>query len=285
MGMGNQKEEMKFIVTKEDCYHGVLHSSELNLLSLRIPKSACTYLRDGVFGGPEEIQFNQLKDFDISRPYEIFESLPFADTEYFSQYKKTPMIIFVRDPLERFCSCAGFLMNIHFDPTDNELPKEYIEHMEYNASKFAKYPVLIESIIADKISKSNTLYDLMNNIFGYEDYDGPLADNHLAPQAYWINEIMKVKDNLVFIEVNDFTHDNVAHYISNHIQKPFVTDITRANNSYDRPISMFTKSYLKAKICDVSSNSPLRQSALETYKEDIELYNRLKPEFYRGGEQ
>ena len=278
---------MKFYGCKEDnLYHGVIHSHELNLLSLRIPKSACSYLRRYVFQSHvSEISYDQLKNVDKSRAYEIFESLPFTDTEFFSQLKNTPMIIFVREPLERCCSGIAELINTHFRLPDSEIPEDYFARIEHNTKLYKKYPVLVESLIRDKISKAESIYEMWRLAYGYEGYPEKIRENHLVPQTYWINEIMKVKDNLMFFEVNDFLHDNVMHYISNHTGTIFETEGNRANNSYDKPISLFTKSYVQAKICDESSNSPLRESALEIYQEDIELYNSLKPKFYTLGQK
>lgn len=268
-------------------YHGVIYSSKLNLFFMRIPKSASTYIRGRIFqSSPREVDFSKLKEnvLDDLKSYELLDSLPFTDTKYFSQHKHTPMIIFVRNPLERCCSGVAELFNLHIKMPNTEPPKDYVGHMEHNAKIYKKYPTLIESMITDKISRSNTIFDLWQEAVEYFGYTDTIPENHLVPQSYWISEIMKVKDNLVFFEVNDSLHDNVTHYISDQIGTEFKTSGGRANNSYDKPISMFTNSYLKAKICDSSSNSPLRQSALEIYKEDIELYNSLKSNFYTLGE-
>ena len=292
MGVGNQKEEMKFVSTKENFYHGVIHSSKLNLLSLRIPKSACSYLRKIVFESHlDVVQYDELKDLDITSTYEIFESLHFHNgPDFFSNrlIADTPMIIIVRDPLERCCSGIAEIMNTRFALPGSEAEGGYHDRISKNYKLYMKYPSLVESIIEDKISISNSIYELYNNtevVPTTLPLDHVFNDNHLVPQTHWLSEIMKVKDNIVFFEAGDFLTDNLIHFISNHIEQPFELDRTRANTSYSKPISMFTKSYLKAKICDKASNSPLRQSALEVYHKDIELYNSLKSKFYTLGQE
>lgn len=287
---------MKFVSTKGNFYHGVIHSSKLNLLSLRIPKSACSYLRKNVFKShlntvKNNETYDVSKDLDITSTYEIFESLDFHNgLEFFGNrlIADTPMIIVVREPLERCCSGIAEIMNTRFALPGLRSEGAYNERILKNHKLYMKYPSLIESIIEDKISISNSIYELYNNTHEVPKtlpVDHVFHDNHLVPQTHWLSEIMKVKDNIVFFEVNDFLTDNLIHFISNHIQQPFELDQTRANTSYSKPISMFTKSYLKAKICDKDSNSPLRQSALEVYHEDIELYNSLKPKFYTLGQE
>lgn len=289
--MGNQKEEMKFYGSITDnLYHGVIHSPEFDLLSLRIPKSACSYLRRHVLQSHRQVvTYDELDSADKSKTYEIFESLPFTDTKFFSQFKDTPMIIFVREPLERCCSGVAELMNSFIKLPGAELPSDYFERSTHTTMLYKKYPVIFESMITDKISKADNLYELWRDAYGYNDIPDKIRENHLVPQVYWVSEIMKVKDNIVFFEVNDFLHDNVTHYISNHTGTNFEVepsdDHNRANNSYDKPVALFTKSYLKAKICDEASNSPLRQSALEIYDKDIELYNSLKSKFYTLGQE
>ena len=146
-----------------------------------------------------------------------------------------------------------------------------------------------------KISTESSSASLKDFLISFKLYRGIKhfeGDNHFATQSTWIKPLQQVKENVVYFEVNDYLMDNVNHWMKTHNQRRLSPNmptwqsmISRENSAISNSWQQFIKSQLKAYLMDTKLNHTFRKDAIELYQEDINLYNELRPEFYRAGEK
>jgi len=285
-------------------FHGVVHSEDYRIFSLRIPKSACSTMRKTLsISTQNDVERRDWKNDKIpnTSTYEIYENLSFEESQdFFNQPEivNDPMIIFVRDPLERMCSAMSETLKV-FSPIPGDphntcgqfltLYREKIYHLE---ELYKHRPLAFENQFKEFVTASASLKDFLINFKlgkGIEFFEG---DNHYALQSTWIKPLQQVKENVVYFEVNDYLMDNLNHWMKTHNQRRLGPNNptwqpmnNRENSAITNSWQQFIKSQLKAYLMDSKLNHTFRNDAIELYQEDINLYNELRPEFYRVGEQ
>ena len=290
-----------FRSTAPGVYHGVLHHSSLNILSFRMPKSACSSLR--------KFFHKSLNDFvlrddwendgiDISANYEIFENLKFEDSKKYFDHPgiaDTPLIVFFRDPLERLCSgisefvkVGGYIPGnkVHND-VFKTLYTQYGQKISAQSYLYNLRPSQFEQQLIDRFnSHCDNLYEFYSSlIINHNSKLAYIADNHLTPQSYWLKPVQKVKQDIVYFELDDYLTENFNHYLKSISNTDLGIDPIRENNSRNNSYQLFVKNYIRPMITNPVLNHPFHQQAKEIYKTDLEMYESLKPKFYRAGEQ
>jgi hypothetical protein len=281
-------------------FHGVVHNEEYKVFSLRIPKSACSTMRKILLvNTTEETERRDWKNDKIqsTSTYEIFEDLAFEDSlEFFNDpaIESHPMLIFVRDPLERLCSALSETLKV-FSPIPNDpnntcgqYLREYRDKIYHLERLYDHRPLAFENQFRESATSSSSLSDFLvslNLSKGLEYFNG---DNHYAPQGTWIRPLQQVKTNVVYFEVNDYLMDNLNHWMRTHNtnkKMAYEPKYNKENSSRTNFWQQFVNSQLKVYLMDTKLNHTFRNDAISLYQEDIDLYNELKPQFYQGGQK
>lgn len=281
-------------------YHGVLHNTTMDILSFRMPKSACSTLRKFFISSVKDFEYRsdwKNDGIDILGNYEIFQDLSFDDSdEYFNHpdIADTPLIIFFRDPLERLCSAiseyvkVGGLMpgdEIH-NNVFRTMYHHYMEKIHAQSYLYNLRPQMFEQQLIDNFnSHSDNLYEFIWSFMRQDHTPKFISDNHLTPQSYWLEPVQKVKQDIVYFEVDDYLTENFNHYLKSRSNTDLVMTTSRQNDSRQNSYQTFVKNYIRPMITNPVLDHPFHQQAKEIYQTDLEMYESLKPQFYRAGEQ